>query len=330
MIKIPYEQIIQKIKEKSSLTEEDINSKLKLKMDQLSGLISKEGAAHIIANELGVKLFDEGTLKIKSVYPGMRSVETIGKITNIYETKEFNRKDGTAGKVASFLIADETGRLRIVLWNEQTDKLKDLKEGIVVQIKDGYTKENINGNIELHLSNKSELQITDSNIEVKKDTAERKKIQEIKGTETNVELLATIVQAFDPRFYEVCPQCNKRLKPKDNGFACDTHGEVAPDYSYVLNLVLDDGTSSIRTVFFKNQLANLLQLSPIEISKYKDSPAEFQVIKDELIGKTIRVIGRASKNEMFDRLEFISQLVFPEPDPDEELKKLEKEAEAIE
>ena len=33
---------------------------------------------------------------------------------------------------------------------------------------------------------------------------------------------------------------------------------------------------------------------------------------------------------MFDRLEFIAQLVFPDPDPDQELKKLEEESKVIE
>ena len=50
MIKVPLSTIIEKIKENSNLTIDDINSKIKEKMDQLSGLISDEGAAHIIAN----------------------------------------------------------------------------------------------------------------------------------------------------------------------------------------------------------------------------------------------------------------------------------------
>ena len=55
MFKLPLQDIINKIKEKTELSEAEINSKINQKLDQLSGLISKEGAAHIIANELGVK-----------------------------------------------------------------------------------------------------------------------------------------------------------------------------------------------------------------------------------------------------------------------------------
>ena len=64
MLKIPLENIIEKIKQNTSLSEADINAKIDDKLKQLSGLISKEGAAHIIANELGVKLFEEVSGKL--------------------------------------------------------------------------------------------------------------------------------------------------------------------------------------------------------------------------------------------------------------------------
>ncbi|MBU4501701.1 MAG: DUF2240 family protein [Nanoarchaeota archaeon] len=336
MIKIPYEQIISKIKEAKELTDEQINSKIKAKMDQLAGLISKEGAAHIIANELGVKLFEEGKLKIKDVLAGMRSVEVVGKVTNIFEIKEFQRKDGANGKVVSFIIADETGRLRVVLWNEQTDLIKDLKQDILVRIKDGYAKQNNNNSVELHFTSKSELTINPPDESIGKLAgaqrleAKRKKIEGLIETDANVELLGTVVQVFEPRFYEVCPDCNKRAKSKEGGFFCDTHGAVISAYAYVMNLILDDGSSTIRTVFFKNQVLNLLKIEDKDVLKFKDSPGDFQTAKDELLGKIIKIVGRVSKNEMFDRLEFVVQLVFPDPEPDQELKRLEEEAKVIE
>jgi replication factor A1 len=336
MIKIPFEKIISKIKEQADINEEELNSKIKEKMDQLSGLISKEGAAHIIANELGVKLFEEGKQKIKDILSGMRSVETIGKITNVFNLNEFQRKDGSPGKVASFVIGDETGRIRVVLWNDQAEMIKDLKPEITVKITNGYAKQNNNNSIELHLSGKSELIINPENetvgevAQAQRQKAQRKTIESLSESDSNVELLATIVQIFDPRFYEVCPECNKRARPKDSSFVCDVHGEITPSYGFVINLILDDGTSTIRTVFFKNQLTNLLKLDQTEILKYKDNPAEFQSKKEELLGKMIKVVGRTTKNEMFDRLEFIAQLVFPDPEASEEIKKLEEEAKVIE
>jgi hypothetical protein len=335
MMRIPYDKLVAKIKESTNISDAEINSKIKEKMSQLSGLISKEGAAHIVANELGVKLLGEteGKLKIKDIYAGMRSVETVGKITNIYELKEFPRQDGSTGKVASFVMGDETSSLRVVLWNDQTDKLKELGVGKVIHITGGYTKENMNGNIELHIATKANIKVMEGeNIENVAALAkpQRKRIDALNDADINVELFATIVQVFEPRFYEVCPECNKRAKQKETGFECSVHGNINPAFSSMLTLILDDGSSTIRTVFFKNQAANLLKIGPDDLLKLKDIPSEYDSIKEKLLGNQIRVIGRVSKNEMFNRLEFISQLVFPEPDADEELKRLEKEAEAIE
>ena len=332
---MPYDKIIAKIKESSEVSDGEIDSKIKAKMEQLAGLISKEGAAHIIANELGVKLFEEGDgkVKIKDILAGMKSVQTVGKITNLFEVKEFQRKEGSNGKVGSFILADESGRVRIVLWNDQTDMMKDLKEGTVVEIKNAFVKEN-NNSIEVHMASKSELVINPEGQTIgeiaQKPTAKCKKIEALVEGDTNIELLGTIVQVFEPRFYEVCPECNKRARPKDRKFACDSHGEVAPNFAYVMNTIVDDGTSTIRSVFFRNQVANLLKMENNDILKFKDNPSDFQNIKDDLMGKIIKIVGRVTKNDMFDRLEFVTQLVFPDPDPDQELKKLEEEAKAIE
>src|SRR3989338_5585651 len=91
MFKVPFEKIVEAIKEKTQLSDEDINAKIQQKSDQLSGLVSKEGAAHIIANELGVKLFEapKGTLQIKNILSGMRDVEVLGRVTQIFDLKQF-------------------------------------------------------------------------------------------------------------------------------------------------------------------------------------------------------------------------------------------------
>ena len=64
----------------------------------------------------------------------MRDVETVGKVQQIYPINEFQRKDGTPGKVCSMVMADETGSIRVVLWGGQTDLVKDIQEGNVIKI----------------------------------------------------------------------------------------------------------------------------------------------------------------------------------------------------
>ncbi|MFC1800681.1 OB-fold nucleic acid binding domain-containing protein [Nanoarchaeota archaeon] len=331
MIKMPLNDIIFKIKEKTGLSEEDINKKIDDKLTQLSGLISRQGAAHIIANECGVKLFEAttGKLQIKNILSGMRSVETVGKVQQIFEVREFNT--GTrSGKVGSAVVGDETGTIRLVFWNDQADTLTKLKENDIVKLVGGYVREN-QGKKEIHLNDRSKIVINPEGEtigEVKQFTTERKKITDLQENDQNIEILGTIVQAFEPRFFEVCPQCGKRARQHQDSFMCEEHKKVTPDYSYVINAVIDDGSmpdGTIRIVCFKNQAERLLSKTPEQMLKYKDNPTDFENAKNEIMGKIMKLVGRVSKNTMFDRLEFNTQLVFTDPNPEEEIKKLKEE-----
>ena len=101
--------------------------------------------------------------------------------------------------------------------------------------------------------------------------------------------------------------------------------EVTPDYSYVMNVVLDDGTENIRCTFFRNQAERLLDKTKEQMMEFKESPQSFDSIKTELLGNQIKLVGRTNLNQMFDRLEFTAQLVFNNPNLEEEAKRLQSE-----
>ncbi|MFH1182465.1 MAG: OB-fold nucleic acid binding domain-containing protein, partial [Candidatus Woesearchaeota archaeon] len=150
MIKIPYEAILATIQERSGLAKEQIEARVKEKLDLLSGLVSKEGAAHIVANELGISLVTKtsGKMQISKLLNGMRDVSILGKVVQVYEAKNFE-KSGKSGSVGSFIAGDETGTIRVVLWNEQAKRLAELKKGDVVRIESGYVRPRQDG-VELH------------------------------------------------------------------------------------------------------------------------------------------------------------------------------------
>ncbi len=90
MIKIPYDQIIEKIKTEKNLSSEQVEHEIKQRMEQLSGLVSKEGAAHILANEMGVKLSAPvGELKISALYAGIRTGDILGRVVRKFEVRDF-------------------------------------------------------------------------------------------------------------------------------------------------------------------------------------------------------------------------------------------------
>ena len=337
---MPLEQIIAKIKEHSEITDDALNAKIDAKMEELSGLVSREGAAHIIANELGVKLFEavSGKLQIHNILEGMRDVEVLGKAMNISQISTFQRKDGAPGKVANILLADETGSIRVVFWGDHADVTSSVKEQDIIKVQSGYVREN-NGRIEIHLNDKSVVEINPAGEtigEVKatqqSKPATRKSISGLVETDDNVELLGTVVQVFEPRFFEVDPKTGRRSRPDGEGIFRDASGnQITPDFSYVMNAVLDDGTETIRAVFFRDQAEQLVSKSKEEMMQYKDAPDQFEQVKTDLLGHIVKLAGRVKKNEMFERLEFVTNTVDTKPDPKEELARMEKEkpAEAV-
>ena len=72
---------------------------------------------------------------------------------------------------------------------------------------------------------------------------------------------------------------------------------------------------------FRNQASRLCNIDDAKMVSFREEPMKFEDVKTDLLGQIIKVVGRAKKNDMFDRLEFTAQLVFPEPDPSDELKK---------
>ena len=312
MIVLALDKLKERIVKESGLSVPELDRKIQEKMSELSGLISEEGAAHIVANELGMQLLEAtATSKINELKAGMRNIDILGKIMRKFEIRHFESARGP-GKVASFVFGDETGVTRAVLWNDQADKLDQLQEGNVIKISSAYVRDN-NGRLELHINDRSKIEITEEQIAVaekKFEEATRKGIKDLQETDANVELLVTLVDVFDPRYFTVCPECNKRAAEKDGAFSCAVHGAVTPLVSYVVNALGDDGTDTIRLVFWKSQAERLLGLNSTEILTFKEYPEKFQDVKHKLLGEVVKLVGRVTKNQMFDRLEFNAQLVF--------------------
>jgi replication factor A1 len=299
MIAIPYEKIKQRIKEQTGMSEKDIDTRVKEKLDSLAGLISQDGAIHIIANELGVTLTpDRDNLKVKDLLPGMRGIMLNLRVVKKYELREFN-KEGRAGKVASFLAGDETGVVRVTLWNEQTDDFAAVTEGMTVQLNQASVKENQN-RVELHLGTGSELVLNPKGVVVNVNagaTDDRaytiKKIGELTETDEFVDILGTIVQVFDPRTFT-----------KKTG----TEGVVT-------NAVIDDGSGTIRASFWDDDARTLLGES-------MSRPEQLADTKLELLGQIVKVQGRCKLNPTYNSLELSVSKFVLNPDPSAEMSRL--------
>lgn len=323
MLQLSIKDVISKIQSETGLSEAEVRKQIATKVQALDGLVSEDGAAYIVASELGVHLFKDthsGTIKIKDIVAGMQSIETVGKVMRTFNPITFTGKDGKPKQVASFILADETGEIRTVIWDQRVSWITEgrLKENLTVKIKDAYAKQNNLGNKELHLGYKSSLILEPKNVSVNVITksVEKKKISEIKENEF-VSVLGEIVQIFSPKFYNTCSKCGKKVTMDVAGAICAEHKTVQAKPAMVLNFVLDDSTETLRVVTFGERAEKLINLSVLEVQDMlaKDGPERLQESIDNFVlGKTVSIKGKIIKNENFDRLEMRAANIDVNPD----------------
>jgi replication factor A1 len=205
------EEMVAKISSESGRTEDEIRDMIEEKREELGGLITPEGAAHVVANGLGINLFKgvslHKELKIESIIPGMKSVDITGKVVRVFPPREFDRKDGTKGKVCSLILGDETGTIRTVFWGDDVSLIEDGKiaEGGILRIRAGYTKENLNGEAELHIGSRTRVipnpgDIEPESIPVSKDM--EKSISELEEGMGGVDVICKVLRIYEVRQFE--------------------------------------------------------------------------------------------------------------------------------
>ena len=99
---------------------------------------------------------------VKDITPTSKNVNITGKIKYFKKSHTFRKKNGIQGKVSSFYLEDDTGSIRVVLWNENSKFLDDpsLVIGSSISLKGFNGKLNkFQGaaNLELHSSNHSQM-----------------------------------------------------------------------------------------------------------------------------------------------------------------------------
>ena len=157
------EDIINKIISTCPMISEDqVLKRLEKEKRKTGGLISDETLLRMIAAEFGCEPAQDNmempAPMIKDLVPGLSDVTIIGRVLAIFPPKDFatTRK----GKLASLLIADRSGLLRIVLWNDKTTLVENgkVKVGQVTRFSHGYTREDPGGKVELNLGEKGEVE----------------------------------------------------------------------------------------------------------------------------------------------------------------------------
>jgi replication factor A1 len=101
---------------------------------------------------------------IAGLIAGLNGVDVSGVILEVDPVRTFSKRDGSVGKVTNVTIGDETGRVRVTLWDDIAENMADFVSGDVLDIKNGYTRERY-GRLEVHVGNRGLLQKGTGHIE---------------------------------------------------------------------------------------------------------------------------------------------------------------------
>ncbi len=322
-MEINEEELIEKIVETAGISREGVLKRIEEKIEEFGGLVSRAGAIIIVGKELGVELVKKKpkVLKIRNLISGLNSVNLCVKVLRIYPSREFSRENNETGRVINLLAGDETGVVRVSIWNEKVEMLKDVKEGDVIEIINGYTREDDFGGIEVRVGKQGSIKKLDVPIEievpenavtaqlVQKRNYKRVNLGQVKEGDAVIARAAISLVFERPVIHYLCPSCKTKLQ---EGMRCEEHGEVKPDKLLILSGVIDDGVASINFVAFRKDVGRLLNMGVDEIEEKIKTMGEKKFFEDyvlPIIGKEFVFRGVIRKNELTEFAELVTMRV---------------------
>ncbi len=279
------EEYIKKIVEETGIGRKEIQELIEEKKKELEGLISEEGALFIISKELGVNLNDEEKdfindieINISKLTQNMKNITLIGRVQDVYNIRNFSKKDGTQGFVGSFKLFDGTGEVRVVLWDDKTGYLNSLNMNTLVKVINGYVKMGINQQLEVHLGRFGKILTDPTDVDYKKYPKKEihvLKINEIQSKQQGLTIEGKILHISDI----------KEFKKNDNtGKLC--------------SIRIKDTTGSIRVTFWNSDVEklNLFNVGDfVSISNLYSKESQFLINQLELHARISTKITKLSE-----------------------------------
>ncbi|QLG29293.1 single-stranded DNA binding protein [Halorarum halophilum] len=171
--------------------------------------------------EVDVEAIEE--YRVEDLTLGASDVNLLGKVLDTDSVRTFSRDDGSEGRVANLTLGDETGRIRVTLWDEQTERAEELEAGDTVEVVDGYVRER-DGSLELHVGNRGAVEEVDADVEYVPETTD---IAALELDET-VDIAGGVIETNEKRTFD-----------RDDG----SEGQVR-------NVRIKDGTGEIRVALW--------------------------------------------------------------------------------
>ena len=241
------EAYINKIIEDTGLSKKEIQTLVEEKKEELKGLISDEGALFVIAKELGVdvasenqELLNDVELNISDITVNMKNIIIVGRIKEIYNVNSFNKSNGETGYVGAFLLHDNTGDIRITLWDNQVSIFKDerFERNEIVKILNGSAKSGRSGGVEIHVGGYSKINLAPEDVDYKKYPKIKDKSVKIQEINEDLGFISTEGKVMN------------RFPVKDFIRKDGQNGRVS-------NIILRDSTGKVQITFWNEDIEKI-------------------------------------------------------------------------
>jgi len=216
-------------------------------------VVNEESAAMIVARELGIDLQQvspNARMRVEDITESSRSVTLTAKVVNVGALRTFSKPSGGEGKVASIIVADETGQIRVALWDEMADAIEEgpITLGSVVQIRGAYVKKGLRDALELNLGRMGGIRVLDEyeaeDLDIKTAESKSAQIADLQDRMFDVTLTARLDALYGISTFT----------RKSDG----AEGKVA-------SATMTDDTGSVRVVFWDQYADQMKDAKPGEV-----------------------------------------------------------------
>lgn len=293
------EEALQLMHEKSGVAKEELQQKVKEKVEKFSGLLTEQGAVVLVSKDLRIPLpyLEKKSMHVPlgKLQNGMANIDVKGKISAINPIKTF-MKGEKEGKYLAVKIKDESGEALFTFWNEQVDDAQQKQIGMEseITIQNARVK-TFNNQLQLSLGFNATYTITPGKQETRVVAVEKPK-EAITFSNAQagqfLQAQASIVEIMPGRGYYVqCEACKSKPRQlEENCSACGRQNTVKQ--RLLLPLLLDDGHATMRAVAFEEQALQIWGKKKEEIVAALDNEKEREKIQLELMGKRLEVSGK--------------------------------------
>ena len=248
--------------------------------------------------------------KISDVDEDETDIIIIGRIIELNDVHEFDRDTGDTGFVRNIEIADDTGSIKVVLWN--SDAKMDLEMGMPLKLQNPRISLDMDNRIEATVSrsttvlkpNESEIERLPTYDELVEAIFVNKTIEALAEDDTNVCVTGVIKEvSTDKNILKRCPNCNGNVEQTIEENVCDFcgHNFEEPDYTLMIPTQIEDETGEIQVTFFGKLAEELIEKNTEEVAELIEEGNGIEDKLEDLTGLTVEIIANVDFDEYSER-----------------------------